>query len=107
MHIRTTLLAFVIGVIWVSGVLAQGTLSADAIHQQILTLYNCHPHDLNKQQVADKSVALDGFWANAKADPTSYLPVLRRDLKDPNSPSFFMYDGSKLLLSLTNTPEDR
>ena len=107
MRIHAMLLVFGLCAFLASSVNAKDALSANAIHQQIVALYSFHPHDLNKQQIADKSTALDEFWGSAKANPAAYLPVLRHDLQDAQSPSFFMYDGSKLLLSLSDTPEDR
>ncbi len=50
---------------------------------------------------------LDQFWAKAKADQATYVPALRQELGDFNNPAFFLYDGSALLLSLSDTPIDR
>ena len=42
-----------------------------------------------------------------KADQTAYLPLLRKELQDFQNPPFFLFDGSMLLLSLSNTADDR
>jgi hypothetical protein len=77
------------------------------IHQQIQQTYNFRPHLLNKKQRDEASAQLDQFWAKAKADPATYVPTLRQELGEFNNPSFFLFDGSALLLSLSDTPADR
>src|SRR3984893_1956371 len=78
-----------------------------SIHQQIQQTYNFQPHLLSNQQITEKSAALDQLWTRAKAEPSLYIPALRQDLGDFKSPIFFLYDGSTLLLSLSDTPADR
>jgi hypothetical protein len=77
------------------------------IHQQIKQTYSFQPHLLNKQERDQASAVLDRFWAKAKADQVIYVPALREELGDFNNPAFFLYDGSALLLSLSDTPVDR
>ena len=50
---------------------------------------------------------LDQFWTKAKAQPSLYIPALREELGDFKNPAILLYDGSMLLLSLSDTPEDR
>src|SRR5260370_17696723 len=78
-----------------------------SIHQQIEQTYNFQPHLLSSQQITDKSAVLDQFWRKAKAEPSLYVAALRQELGDFKNPPFFLYDGSTLLLSLSNTPADR
>src|SRR3984893_3505153 len=78
-----------------------------SIHQQIQQTYNFQPHLLSNQQITEKSVALDQLWTRAKAGPSLYIPALRQELGDFKNPIFFLYDGSALLLSLSDTPADR
>src|SRR6202047_2519454 len=78
-----------------------------SIHQQIQQTYNFQPHLLSNQQITEKSAALDELWTRAKADPSLYIPALREELGDFKNPIFFLYDGSTLLLSLSDTPIDR
>jgi hypothetical protein len=42
-----------------------------------------------------------------KSRAVALQPALRQELGDFKNPVFFLYDGSKLLLSLSNTPADR
>ena len=77
------------------------------IHARIQRVYNFQPHLLNKEQMAQKSRILDQFWVRAEEQPDLYTAVLRQELTDFANPSYFLYDGSVLLLSLSDTPADR
>jgi hypothetical protein len=81
--------------------------SSAAIHQQIEQTYNFQPHTSSNQEITQKSAVLDQFWTRAKAEQSQYVPALRQELADFKNPPFFLYDGSMLLLSLSNTPADR
>jgi len=50
---------------------------------------------------------LDEFWNKAKAQASTTVPNLRRELGDFSNPPFFLYDGSMLLLSLSDSNADR
>jgi hypothetical protein len=78
-----------------------------SIHQQIQHTYNFQPHLLSNPEITAKSAVLDQFWTKAKAQPSLYIPALREELGDFKNPPFFLYDGSMLLLSLSDTAEDR
>src|SRR4029077_17746007 len=78
-----------------------------SIHQQIKQTYNFQPHLLSSQQITEKSAALDQLWTKAKKERSQYIPALRQELGDFKNPIFFFYDGSMLLLSLSDTPTDR
>lgn len=78
-----------------------------SMHQRIQQTYDFQPHTLTSAQITQKSAVLDGFWTNAKAEPMVYIPALRDELADFRNPPFFLYDGSMLLLSLSDTPADR
>ena len=78
-----------------------------SIHAEIQQVYNFQPHLLNRQQMAQKSTVLDRFWTHAEEQPALYVAALRQELVNFANPSFFLYDGSILLLSLSDTPADR
>ena len=80
---------------------------SNSIHQQIQRTYDFQPHLLNEQEITQKSAALDQFWSTAKAQSPRYVPALRQELVDFKNSPFFLYDGSMLLLSLSNTQSDR
>ena len=88
---------------------AVGFVSAQQvpIHAEIQQVYNFQPHLLNRQQMAQKSTVLDRFWTHAEEQPALYVAALRQELGNFANPSFFLYDGSILLLSLSDTPADR
>jgi hypothetical protein len=78
-----------------------------SIHDEVQQVYNFQPHLLNQQQIQERSGALDQFWKKVKDQPARYLPALRQELGSFTNPPFFLYDGSMLLLSLSDTPADR
>jgi hypothetical protein len=80
---------------------------AQDIGQEIRTVYSFAPHELTSQKIDEKSKVLDSFWARAKAQKGAYLPVLRSELARPEAQPFFLYDGSMLLLSLSDIRSDR
>jgi len=77
-----------------------------SIRQQIQQTYNFQPHLLGHQEITNKSAVLDQFWGSAKANPSVYVPASRQELGELKNPPSFLYDGSMLLLSLSNTPAD-
>jgi hypothetical protein len=96
------------GFLVLSLLLASSATSQSApIHQQIQQTYNFQPHLLSNQQITEKSTALDQWWTKAKKERSQYIPALRQELGDFKNPIFFLYDGSMLLLSLSDTPIDR
>lgn len=54
-----------------------------------------------------KSGELDRFWDKVNGDKDRYLPLLRVELQATDNPSFFYYDGSGLLLSLSKNIDDQ
>jgi hypothetical protein len=77
------------------------------LHAEIERVYNFQPHTLDSQQIQEKSAILDKFWSKAGSQRDVYVPGLRQELADFSNPPFFLYDGSKLLLSLSSDPSDR
>jgi hypothetical protein len=84
----------------------QSAPSAADFHSEIRTLYDFHPPALTAAQRTEKSAAMDKLWAAAKAQPAVYIPRLRQELADSTNPSFFFFDGSQLLASLSHDPAD-
>src|SRR5690349_23191765 len=79
----------------------------ESARDEILALYSFSPHTLSKEARAQKSVALDAFWEKAKRLPKTYVPLLQELLKATNSPTFVFFDGSRLLLDMSDTTENR
>ena len=85
----------------------QATSATGSLHAEIQEIYDFHPHTLSRAQITQKSGLLDQFWTKAKSQRDVYAPELRRELADFSNPPFFLFDGSQLLLSLSDAPADR
>ena len=70
-------------------------------------IYNFKPSKLTDEEQEIKMPSLDKFWDKVKSDTTKYLPSLRAELKTNVHNPYFYYDGSGLLLSLTNSKADK
>lgn len=110
---------------WDSPPLVAGSTESEEPHQQpaveaiavptdeagfeafVRSFYDFHPHTMSEAEISAKSTELNAFWARVKSDPIAYLPLLRRLLSNPDAPSFFNYDGSKLLLALSEDRADQ
>jgi hypothetical protein len=75
--------------------------------EEILAVYSFSPHTLTKEERDQKSRALDVFWNQAKTQRNTCVPILKGLLQRTNAPPFFLFDGSRLLLDLSNTTENR
>ena len=85
-----------------------GELTAGApLHDRVVATYSFQPHNLDPRASKAKSKELEAFWADVKSLGPLGLEKLRQELQRPDQPVFFSYDGAKLLLSLSNAPEDR
>jgi len=101
---RSALCGFLVSLLLIA---SPSTGQSASIHQQIQQTYSFQPHSLSNQEMTEKSATLDRFWKMAKAEPSVYVPALRQELGDFKNPKFFLYDGSALLLSLSDTAADR
>jgi hypothetical protein len=80
---------------------------AASFHDRVVAIYNFLPRNLNQKAIETKSKELDVFWKEVKARGPQGLEELRAELRRSDGPIFFNYDGAKLLLSLSKSPEDR
>jgi hypothetical protein len=76
-------------------------------HAEIVKTYGFQPHTLSQKEIEAKSNDLDQFWNKVKDRKEQYVPLLRAELQAPSNPSFFYYDCSKLLLTLSENINDR
>ena len=76
-------------------------------HSEITRLYSFEPHKLSKEQIKTKSAELDLLWNKVRSKPDRYLSLLRNELKDESNSAYFSYDGSKLLLLISEEKEDK
>ncbi|WP_263366104.1 hypothetical protein [Edaphobacter bradus] len=82
-------------------------LTQAEMHARVEALYDFHPSKLTDAERSKKSAEMDHFWGEAKGDTARTLPLLRVELRDAPQGSFFLTDGSELLLSLSKTSEDK
>jgi hypothetical protein len=78
-----------------------------SLHARVIATYNFLPREIDDKAIEAKSKELDAFWNDVKARGPQGLEELRQELRRPDLPVFFNYDGAKLLLSLSKTREDR
>jgi len=81
--------------------------SQQEFHSVVNSVYDFYPHTLNSKQIELKSKELDKFWHKVESNRSTLLPFLRTELADLRNNSFFLYDGSQLLLSLSTDPADK
>lgn len=81
--------------------------SDNSFKNEVTALYNFAPHTLSEKEIEGKSKLLDGFWKKVTNSPNKYKKLLRVELSGNNHSPYFYYDGSKLLLSISNKKEDK
>jgi hypothetical protein len=103
---KTVIVMLVLVVLCPSPVLAGDIDVQKDFHAAILKTYSFQPHNLTQKEIEAKSNELDQFWSKVKDRKEQYIPLLRTELQAPSNPSFFYYDCSKLLLSLSKNIDD-
>ncbi len=81
--------------------------SDNLFNNEVTSLYSFSPHTLSQKEIEKKSKLLDIFWKKISNDPNKYKQLLRNELKLNSHSPYFFYDGSKLLLSISNEKEDK
>jgi hypothetical protein len=81
--------------------------SCQSFTKEVDKIYDFTPHEMSEKQSEEKLKPLDKFWTKVKSDTSKYLPALRIELARDRHQSFFYFDGSSLLLSLSNNQSDR
>jgi hypothetical protein len=77
------------------------------LHTSVINIYSFSPRNYPKSQIMAKSDELDSFWKIVKSNQNTVLPKLRDELRRTDNPSVFYWDGSRLLLSLSNDRGDK
>ena len=86
---------------------AQSLTTQSAMHDRITAIYNFSPSKVTREIRESKSAEMDSFWDEVKGHRDAELPLLRKELEDPDNPRFFFADGCALLLSLSQSPADQ
>jgi hypothetical protein len=90
------------------GVRVEAQVSSDPFQEQVQRTYSFEPKSLPSATLPDKAKELDRFWTFVSQSSDHYLPRLRQLLASDSAPTpFFYFDGSRLLLSLSNSSEDK
>lgn len=82
-------------------------IQCEELRRLIRETYNFKPAQLSEVQQTTKSKAMDRVWDAVKDNRKELLPCLRAALADPNADTFFLFDGSNLLLSLDPSRESK
>ncbi len=77
------------------------------LSKEVDSIYNFKPSKLSDKEQESKFPPLDKFWQKVKTDTLIYLPQLRLELTQVGHNPFFYYDGSSLLLSISETKSDK
>ena len=86
---------------------AQSLSTQAGMHSRVVALYSFSPSKVTNEVRESKSKEMDAFWDEVKAHKDEDLPLLRRELENPENPKFFFADGSGLLLSLSQAQDDQ
>ena len=86
---------------------AQSVSTQEMMHAQIKSLYSFSPSTVTAEVRTAKSKQMDAFWEEVRQNKTVELPLLRKELGNPANPPFFFFDGSTLLLSLSQEVDDQ
>ena len=83
--------------------------SADSktFSQEIARIYGFSPATATPQERVDRALMMDKLWEKVKGSQERYLPLLREELAGGGRPTFFYYDGAKLLLAVSGAQEDK
>lgn len=74
--------------------------------KEIESLYKFHPQVFNEEELTVISDKLDFFWSKVENNKDKLLPWLRYALLNIKDYEFFLFDGSMLLLSLSQEKYD-
>lgn len=77
------------------------------LSNEVDSIYNFKPSKITENEKRRIGTVLDKFWEKVKNDTTRFLQQLRAELQTNKHKPFFYYDGSSLLLSLTNSIADK
>jgi hypothetical protein len=86
---------------------AQSLSTQSAMHARVISLYNFSPSKVTADMRESKSKEMDAFWNEVKTHKETELPLLRIELENSGNPKFFFADGSGLLSSISQSPEDQ
>ncbi|HXH40688.1 MAG TPA: hypothetical protein VNN08_18800 [Thermoanaerobaculia bacterium] len=79
--------------------------SCAAFNARLHSTYGFHPSKLSKAESSAKSEAMDGIWKAVEGNPATLAPCLKEALAQPTEDTWFLYDGSQLLVKVDHSSE--
>jgi hypothetical protein len=76
-------------------------------HALVIKTFSFSPHNLDKDKMDEKDIELNSFNNLVLSKGDIVLPKLREELKRGDNPSIFYWNGSLLLLSISNDVGDK
>src|SRR4051794_16657018 len=77
---------------------AQSSPMCEAFKDLVKLTYDFKPSKLPPAELNKKAADMDKVWDVVTADTKGLLPCLRQALEDPKADSWFLFDGSMLLV---------
>jgi hypothetical protein len=79
--------------------------SCAAFNARLHSTYGFRPSKLDKASSEAKSKEMDAVWKDVENDPGTLVPCLKAALAQPTEDTWFLFDGSQLLVSVDHSPE--
>ncbi len=88
-----------------SAATAPASTPCAAFNATLKSTYGFHPSKLSKAESAAKSKEMDAIWKAVEQDPSTLAPCLKEALAQPTEDTWFVFDGSQLLVSVDDSRE--
>ncbi len=79
---------------------------SEEFNKYISDTYNFKPHKLTQKQIDSIIPTLDKFFEKVKSDTSTYLPLLREELKSTEHFPYYYYDCAHLLILTSKLKSD-
>lgn len=76
-----------------------------AFNARLKSTYGFCPSKLDQAASAAKSKEMDAIWKAVEQDPSTLAPCLKEALAQPTEDTWFLFDGSQLLVSVDHSRE--
>ncbi len=82
-------------------------ISPSEFHAEIVKTYDFRAHTMAQNELDARFSELDRFWDKVNKEKEACLPLLRTELQAMGNPAYFYFDGSGLLLTLSEDLADK
>jgi len=76
-----------------------------AFDARLRSTYGFRPSKLDKAASDAKAKEMDTIWKDVEKDPSTLVPCLKAALAEPTEDTWFLFDGSQLLVSIDHSLE--